>query len=266
MGTWDMILANWEFVLPPSRPNDIELRRIKQYVKSFSRKEPVSVLGSTIEFRDLLYSMGFEKVYVFEKNIAFHNTLNDWKVYPNTNEVLIEGDWIDTLPMYSGIFNFCLSDLTMGNIAYKSREKFYNSISNSLKEGGIFIDKVLTNEIPFIPLEDILKKYRNLAVNLKNINDFSCEALFCSELLNAEIINTTEFYSVLRDTFSNNLRLMKFIDKAHLITPENCVWYYGRPWDMLKFGYFSCFTRTEYFEDISSSPYYQRAKHFINSK
>lgn len=25
MGTWDIISTNWEFVLPPSRPSDIEL-------------------------------------------------------------------------------------------------------------------------------------------------------------------------------------------------------------------------------------------------
>lgn len=261
-----MILTNWEFVLPPSRPNDVELVRIKQYINSFSRKEPVAVLGSTIEFRDLLYSMGFKQVYVFEKNIAFNNALNDWKIYPNTNEVLIEGDWLNTLPMYSGIFNFCLSDLTMGNINYTSREKFYNLISNSLKDGGIFIDKVLTNEIPLITLDDISEKYRNLTVNLRNINNFSCEALFCSELLNDGIINTTKFYSVLGEIFSDNLHLMKFIEKSHLITPENCVWYYGQPWDLLKSVYFSCFTKTEYFEDIPSSPYYLRAKHFINSK
>lgn len=266
MGTWDIISTNWEFVLPPSRPSDIELNRIKYYTNTFSRKEPVAVLGSTIEYRDLLYFMGFEQVYVFEKNITFHDDLDTWKVYSCENEVLVEGDWLETLPKYSGLFNFCLSDLTMGNIPYGNRGEFYFSIRNILKVGGIFLDKVLTNEIPLITLQDISRKYQALTINLRSVNDFSCEALFCSELLNKGIIDTTESYALLREAFKDDLRLMQFINKAHLITPEGCTWYYGKPWDSLKLEYFSNFSRSDSFEDIPLSPYFQRAKHFINYK
>ena len=103
--------------------------------------------------------MGFKKGYVFEKNISFHNSLNSWKIYPNDNEIIIEGDWIETIPQYCSFFNFCLSDLTMGNISYDNRKTFYSSISNSLKFGGIFLDKVLTNEIPLITIDQIYNKY-----------------------------------------------------------------------------------------------------------
>lgn len=266
MGTWDNISTNWQYVLPPSRPNDSELKRIKEFICDYSINEPVAVLGSTIEYRDLLYSMGFKKVYVFEKNISFHNSLNSWKIYPNDNEIIIEGDWIDTIPQYCSFFNFCLSDLTMGNISYDNRKTFYSSISNSLKFGGIFLDKVLTNEIPLITIDQIYNKYNNLTVNLKSINDFSCEALFCSTMLNDGIVNTSDIYMKLNKLFINNHRLLKFVEKAHLITPENCIWYYGKPWNELKDEYFSFFARSISFDDIADSPYYKRAKHFINYK
>lgn len=64
-------------------------------------------------------------------------------------------------------FQFVLSDLTMGNIEYGKRNKFYNDISNSLQYGGLFIDKVLTNEKRLISLSEIGGKYRNLLLTLK---------------------------------------------------------------------------------------------------
>ena len=48
-------MEQWEMVLPPSRPTVEELDRIEKYIGSYSRAEPIAILGSTPEFRDLLY-------------------------------------------------------------------------------------------------------------------------------------------------------------------------------------------------------------------
>lgn len=68
---------------------------------------------------------------------------------------------------------------------------------------------------------------------------FNCEALFGSELLEGGIINTTDFYEVLRETYKNDKVLTKFVEKCHLITPEGCVWYYGVAWEKLRNDYFA---------------------------
>lgn len=267
MNTWDNISSNWEYVLPPSRPSIIELDRISKLINKYNRNEPVAVLGSTVEYRDLLYEMNFTNVYVFEKNMSFHKSLNSWKIYPNTNETVIVGDWINTIHMYENFFNVCLSDLTMGNIAYELRDSFYYSISKSLKKKGVFIDKVLTNELPLITIKELKMKYSNLPINLRTVNDFSCEALFCSELLNVGIINTTEFYSCLKKNFAKEKRLMKYIEKSHLITPEKCIWYYGLPWNEVNKSYLKHLVIIDCFEDEIQSPYYGRLKiHICHNK
>lgn len=266
MNTWGNILSKWEYVLPPSRPSTTELLRIKKLLINYSRDEPVAVLGSTIEYRDLLYELGFKKVYIFEKNINFYNSLKSWKVNSTENEIIVKGDWVESIITYKAFFNFVLSDLTMGNILYGQRNTFYRSIFDSLKYGGLFIDKVLTNELPYLTLNNIYDKYKYTAVNLRTVNNFSCEALFCSELLEDRIVDTTKFYNVLKQCFNGNMRLMKFIDKSHLITPENCIWFYGKPWEELKEHYFSFYKYSVLYDDEINSPYYGRMKHIINHK
>lgn len=266
LNTWDNIMSRWEYVLPPSRPSSQELDRIKSCLIHYNKDEPVGVLGSTIEYRDLLYELGFLKIFVFENNIHYYASLNEWKVYPIDRENIVCGDWINTISEYKGFFNVLLSDLTMGNISYDKRDSFFGSIYESLKENGLFIDKVLTNELELITLNDIEKKYSSTIVNLRTVNNFSCEALFCSELLKCEIVDTSHFYDTLRRRFRNNNRLMRFIDKAHLITPEDCIWYYGKDWSHLKNSYFSLYQESKLYEDEITSPYFGRLKHIINYK
>ena len=75
------ISSKWEYVLPPSRPTVYELQRIESTVSLFDKKKPVAVLGSTIEFRTLLNRLGFQDIYIFEKNIVLHMIDAKWRIY-----------------------------------------------------------------------------------------------------------------------------------------------------------------------------------------
>ena len=66
---WDRI-ADWHLVLPPSRPDVLELRRIRAVIDKLERGTSIGILGSTPEFRDLVAEMGFVNVFVFDKNLA----------------------------------------------------------------------------------------------------------------------------------------------------------------------------------------------------
>ena len=57
-------MDQWEMVLPPSRPTVEELNRIERYIDGYSRSEPIAILGSTPEFRDLLYRM---RIFVYKR-------------------------------------------------------------------------------------------------------------------------------------------------------------------------------------------------------
>ncbi|MDR2971979.1 MAG: hypothetical protein LBU83_08635 [Bacteroidales bacterium] len=263
---FQIISDNWKYVLPPSRPSEAELQRIRLLLFDMDRKSTIAILGSTVEYRDLLKEMGFESIYIFDKNRSFYDLSKTWCAYDTSNEILIEGNWLTTLDNYPEHFNVVLSDLTMGNIDYSCRYDFYRSISHMITRNGYFIDKVLTNDMPYIPLSLIRKKYIQIPLNLLTANSFSCEALFCSELLNDGKIDTTKFYDILRSEFSNSPKLLKLIELSHLITPENCVWHYGKGWHKLEKDYISFYIRSSFYMDFLGSPYYGRSRHYFHKK
>jgi len=260
------IAHNWEYVLPPSRPSFLELQRIQSLLLGLNRNSDIAILGSTAEYRDLLKEQGFSKIYVLDKNKDFYDISKNWCAHDTSYEKLIEGDWLDTLGGYRNCFDVVLSDLTMGNIDYTLRDEFYGLVSQSLRSGGFFVDKVLTNELPLIPLSCICDKYLQLPLNLSTANRFSCEALFCSELLSNEQIDTTVFYDILRERFSNYPKLLKLIEMSLLITPENCMWYYGKHWNTIERTYIGFYQESPHYIEVPESPYYGRLRHYFHKK
>lgn len=227
MKIWSSV-SDWELVLPPSRPNAFQLDNIKNIIKNLPKKSNIAILGSTPEFRDLLFECGFYNIYIFDKSIDFFQKMSSQRIY-NNSEVLITGDWVETLKKYDGHFDVILSDLTSGNVQYSKRKLFYKLIEKCLKKDGLFIDKYLTNEYGLLSLDEIENKYSHLPINLNTINDFSCEAIFCSELQEElQVVDTTQIYQLLYKRFSKNERIKKFVDLAHYITPDSCCWYYGK--------------------------------------
>lgn len=258
-----VISSNWHYVLPPSRPTISEINRIQGYLMNLEKNMPIAILGSTIEYRDLLFSLGFEDITIFEKNIDFYEWTKGWLPY-NPRERVIQGDWRETLISHQDSYMVILSDLTMGNIDYDDRLPFYKSIGKSLMSGGVFIDKVLTQHTSFISLMQIKNTYEKLPINLQTLNRFNCETFFCSELLSEGIIDTTQFYKTIEYNFRESPKLLKYLEKCRLITPENCIWFYGKPWEKINQNYFSCFLKSIAYEDDFESPYYGRVKHYFN--
>jgi len=183
------------------------------------------------------------------------------RIYRNA-EQLVEGDWIETLPGLKGMFSLLLSDLTSGNVSYADRARFYSLITDALDQGGIFCDKVLTHPGPNLSFDGLVEKYSRLPLNLLHINYFSCEMLFCSDLLDLkQLVDTSYFYSIL-DQRVKNQRVRAFAEHAKMITPPDCLWYYGRKWDQLKQEYCPNLKVITDDEDEPSSPYYGRLRFF----
>jgi hypothetical protein len=254
-------MRNWDLVLPPSRPSSAQLSRIRSSVQKIDRSSPVAILGSTPEFRDLLFQCGFQEIYLLEKNLEFLDAMSAVRVYRNREHV-VHGDWLDSLPAMSGKFSVILSDLTSGNVPYSERRLFYDLVADALTAGGLFHDKVLTHPIPHIPLPVLTEKYAHLPLNLLHVNHFSCEALFCSELLYIdETVDSSEFYSILEDQVTHE-RVRAFIKWAKRITPAGCLWWYGKQWDDLRIDYCKRLFETYSAEDDTDSPYYGRLRFF----
>jgi hypothetical protein len=262
--TWSK-MSGWHLVLPPSRPDTLDLRRIIAVTDSIPRAAKVGILGSTPEFRDLLHEMGFKFITILERNTGFYEAMSRQRIYQN-EEALVEGDWLETLPKLTDNFHLLLSDLTAGNVPYDRRNDFYAHITDALAPGGMFIDKILTNENGYISIDAIQRKYSRQALNLLTANHFSCEAVFCSELqLASQLIDTTAIYTELAELLDGP-RFQRFIRYAQLITPLNCIWYYGVPWSILRPTYCPRLQLLRRYDLSSRQPYHARGFQYVWKK
>lgn len=261
-------MDQWEMVLPPSRPTVEELNRIERYIDNYDRTEAIAILGSTPEFRDLLFRMGFQNRFIFDKSIEFYQRMSNLlPVHTTDDEHLVVGEWLITLPNYTDSFRIILSDLTMGNISYENRYIFYKIIADALIQGGTFIDKVLAFDFQVPTTDELFHKYENLPINLRTINDFSSEVLFCSELVSQrKQVDSTELYRFIDS--GNYTNKIKYLSKAaRIITPEGFIWDYGVPWSELSDVYASFFSdQICYPNDDPGSAYFKRTKQFFNKK
>ena len=229
---WDQ-METWDLVLPPSRPSREHLDWFRRHLSELRSDDPVAVLGSTPELRDLLAVLGFREIFVLERSMKFHTEMNRLRVRP-TAETILQGDWMETLPNCLGRFAAVLSDLTSGNVPYGQRSEFYSLVAESLRPGGMFCDKLLSHPIPHEPLGKLLNKYDNAPLNLDTVNRFNCEVFFCSELLSEfGQVDTTGFYRRLRQMHPG-LTVEAILDRLPYITPPGMTWYYGRPWDVVQ--------------------------------
>ena len=219
--TWDA-LVDWRYVLPPSRPAYWQLEITRRFLRTRNRREPVAVLGSTPEFRDLLAEMEFRSVYIFEKNLQFHKRMKQFRCYEN-REQLVRGDWLQTLPDYANTFCAILSDLTSGNLPYNKRDSFYRLISRALRPGAAFIDKVLRH-LCRDRLATLEHEFIRLPVNLTRSTgsraNSSLRRVARNSFRGIRRYSTTFWLTILTSEGSSP-------QGTRLITPSGCHWCMG---------------------------------------
>lgn len=233
---WD-VQSHWHLMLPPSRPSARYLEFVRIYVERMPRDANIAVLGSTPELRDLCVEAGRPNVHVLERSDAFHAACSELLVYENPSEVLHLGEWLDVLPTMSVSFDLILSDLTLGNVPYEHRSEFFSGISEALRPGGFFLDKVLTHSGVPLPLASLDEKYRNAPLNLKTLNDFSNEYFFLSELTAGGVVDINRFHRTLASRFATAPRLRRLLDESLQLVTPNGMWHYGRPWHQVRRTY-----------------------------
>lgn len=256
---------SWQLVTPPSRPANWQLNICRHILLNKPKSSKIAVLGSTIEYRDLLAELGFNRVYIFERNEEFYHYITPF-AKNELHECLILGNWLDTLKTFVDYFDAILSDLTSGNISYNCRDTFYSGINNSLTTTGMYIDRLLTKSQPFVDLSILLEKYASLPVTNASVNSFNCEVLFCSTLLDNEkhVVDTDRFYDYLLGL--NIPRISEFVMACYEITPRDCIWWYNQNWKVEKQQYSKFFDVVDVFDEPDDSEYYGRVKFFISKR
>ena len=258
MDSWDR-MTSWDFVLPPSRPSYQHLSWFRSQLLSLARHDPIAILGSTPELRDLVAICGFNHIYVYERNPQFLERMNRLRVV-QSEETIVVGDWLHTLPRWKSHFAAVLSDLTSGNLPYAQHAAFYSFIADALRPGGIFCDKLLTHPVPHEPLQVLIPKYDAAPLNLQTLNDFSCEVFFCSDLLSRySAVDTDRFYAHLRNVCTNPTT-QAILARLPLITPPGMLWHYGRPWNTVRRFFDPRLHCTDEQLEATPSPYARRLR------
>lgn len=258
MDAWDR-MQTWELVLPPSRPSPQHLAWFRTHLNQLDREDPIAILGSTPELRDLLALSGFRNVCILERNASFLHQMNRMRV-TSSNETVLYGDWMQTLANCTERFVAVLSDLTSGNVPYSYQADFYSLIAQSLRPGGMFRDKLLSHPIPHENLENLLLKYEVEPLNLDTVNRFNCEVFFCSDLLSHfGRVDTDHFYAQLQKR-DLGPTVRAILARLPLITPSGMTWYYGPPWTAVRRVFDSRLHCSDEHLETPPSPYANRLR------
>jgi len=228
----------WHYFLPPSRPSQRHLEFYRTHIVKLPAPRRVAILGSTPELRDLCVEVDRTRVDVIEINKIFHDQLDELRIYPKSAETTHIGNWLDVLPELRDQFDVILSDLTLGNIGYSDRSRYFCGIHHALRPGGLFIDKVLTfGRMPLKNLEDLASKYSSAPFNIATISDFANDFYFTSEAILGEVIDVADIRAMLKSHFSgisphSSPRLLKLVEATSDLLPDVGTWSYGRKWDL----------------------------------
>jgi len=230
----------WTQMLPPGRPSADHLHyfesKLLELERSLNRPLDACILGSTPEFRDLTHELGCASVTVIDRNKGFYELVSPLCVEPNPREIVVFADWVDELPQHASKFDAILSDLTLGNLPYESRADFFSGVTAALRPGGIYVDKVLTNE-ELQSLDQLDRRYRKAPINLISINDFANDYFFSSELIVAGTVYIPALAAQLEQRFIGQPRLLRLLHEATDIVGPRGQWYYGKPWSTVSIQY-----------------------------
>jgi hypothetical protein len=239
-------LTGWGVVLPPNRPPEWYLNVLRARLTRLSEGEEIAILGCTPEFRDLAAQLRL-RVTLFDRSAEFYEVANSLRYsFFTGNERLVEGDWLNTLPMHPGRFAAVLSDLTLGNLPYEDQALLGSAVAVALRHDGVVIDRVLTNSEGFQPLAQLERTYEQRPLNLQTLNDFNADFLFTSELVEAAgIVDSSQLLTSLHNRYFDSPIFGRLTRLVQLITPYGTRWWYGRRWDTVAPNYFPTLELTQ---------------------
>lgn len=242
MKKWSQLAKKWIYYLPPARPSTQDVASFRRIIRENLGQIPkpkALVLGSTPEFRDLLFEER-ATISVVDKNPHMIKEMNRLRVYKNP-ETLYVDDWFHFLPAHSHSFDLILSDLTQGNIPYPKQEEFYRIISQALVPGGVFADRFLIyRDLNKLYRADIeFKGFAKSAINLFTLNEMLFKCFLGSDLTHKwQVCHFEQFYKYMQKNYSSPV-LEKYITLMKKFLGSGAiVWHYGKDWAEISNVYF----------------------------
>jgi SAM-dependent methyltransferase len=245
---------NWELVLPPNRPGKEVLDHLRRIINRQEKIGRAAVLGSTVEYLDLLVMAGAREIVCIDKSKEFNTFTQRFRRFPGAETLIIE-DWLSALPHLRNNFDLIVSDFTIGNLDYREQEQFLYLISKALRPGGRYLDRVLTYRQACHEYSSLSDKFYQLPSNLVTLNAFNAMWLFCGKRVEQTgLVDTTATYEWTAENF-NQPHIQWLVHNCPRISPVDTIWYYGRPWSSIRPVYSRYFDITEEIPEPRYSPY-----------
>jgi SAM-dependent methyltransferase len=133
----------WGGVKSPWRPSKKEILFFKNFIKKLLNKKKyleVLILGSTPEFRDMLFGLRGVKVTLIDLNLTAKKGMDQLCRISDKKEKLIIGDWLKMnhlLPHH--YFDVVMNDEGFENVDLKKHDLLYCNIAKALKPDGYFL-------------------------------------------------------------------------------------------------------------------------------
>lgn len=256
---WSTLAQKWMFYLPPGRPSFNDLRIIENKVKSNLLKERnrinALVLGSTPEYRDLLFKIG-ATVTVVDRNREMVEAMKCLRAF-DSEEIYCIDDWFDFLPEHMNEYDLILADYTQGNIPYDKHVDFYHMISNALTRSGIFLERTLTFRDPSLlnSYRYLCEHFANSPINLVTLNNIMSQLFFTSDLIGKwELVDVDRMFRVMDVEAKEFPGLRRFIHfMKEYIFGEGIFWYYGKNWSEISKSYFKYLKFVEEIPDTETA-------------
>jgi hypothetical protein len=228
--------------------------RLSRLIRGLSKSSRIAVLGTTVEYLDLVYQLGFRNVVCIDKSPAFRKAVTSLRWSPEY-ESLVVGDWLEVLPRHLREFDLILSDLTLGNIDYGQQREFAQRMAESLTYDGRVIDRILTYRSPSPSYQSLFAYFVKRPTNLVEANTFNARWLFCGERVReCELVDTSATYDWTAEAFSHPA-IHQLLKQCTELSPRDVVWHYGRAWGRVSQEYFRGLRQVSEFPEPRSSVY-----------
>ncbi|MDD2646995.1 MAG: methyltransferase domain-containing protein [Patescibacteria group bacterium] len=133
----------WGGAKAPWRPTKKEVLFFKNFIKRLLKERErleILILGSTPEFRDMLFGMRGVKVTLIDLNLTAKKGMDKLCRASNKREKLVMGDWLKMNHLFPfHYFDVIVNDEGFENIDVKKHTLLFKNIHDILKRDGYFL-------------------------------------------------------------------------------------------------------------------------------
>lgn len=227
--------GGWGVVLPPNRPGEVDMGRLKSLCAGLARNERACILGSTPEYRVVLDGH-FDEVVVLDQSEDF-KLLSDSICGGFQAEMFDNREWLAALPEYVNRFDLVVSHFTHGNISFDSRSEFFRSVANSLTSQGVFFDVVFNPPGELFEVAELEGEFSGRPPNLQTLNDLNAKGIFQGALIEeVGCIDSSKMFDWLLDESSDKY-FAHLVRSTTAITPRGLRWDYAPNLPPSRLGY-----------------------------